>query len=54
MNKIKKITNKTLAIHAAVPAIPENPKIAATIAIIKKIKAQESIIFFSGMALSEI
>ncbi len=40
-----KIKNKTCAMDAAPSAIPPNPKIAATIAMIKKITAQRNIIF---------
>ena len=35
-NRIKKITNKILAIPAALAAMPVNPNTAATRAIIKK------------------
>jgi hypothetical protein len=38
-----KIKKRTLAISVAVAAIPPNPKIAATMATIKKVKAQLSI-----------
>jgi hypothetical protein len=48
MKKIKQITrnrkNRNLAIPAAATAIPVKPKSAATSAIIKKIKAQRSIL----------
>jgi len=45
----KKIKNKTLAIDAAPSAIPPNPKIAATIAIIRKVTVQRNIGFeFNG------
>ena len=37
---IKNTMNKTLAIKAAVPAIAPKPKIAATIAMIRKTTAQ--------------
>jgi hypothetical protein len=43
MNNAKKIKNKTLAIDAAPSAIPPNPKIAAIIAITKKITDQRNI-----------
>ena len=39
-----KMKNKTCAIDAAPSAIPPNPKMAATIAMIKKITAQRNII----------
>jgi hypothetical protein len=39
INRIKNITNNTWAIHADVPAMPENPKSAAMMAMIKKIIA---------------
>jgi hypothetical protein len=45
----KKIKNKTLAIEAAPSAIPPNPKIAATIAIIRNVTVQRNIgIKFNG------
>ena len=44
ISKIRKIKNKILAIEAAPAAIPVKPKIAAMIAIIKKITAHLSII----------
>jgi len=37
--RTRKTTNKTWAIHEAVPAMPPKPKTAATMAIIKKIIA---------------
>jgi hypothetical protein len=40
----RKRTNRNLAIPAAAAAMPLNPKSAATNAIIKKIKAQRSIL----------
>lgn len=43
-NKTIKIKNRTLAIEAALAAIPANPKIAAMIAIIKNITAHLSIV----------
>ena len=43
MKSTKKIKNNILAIEAAPAAIPVKPKIAATIAIIKKIAAHFSI-----------
>ena len=47
IKKIRQITkkrkNRNLAIPAAAAAMPVNPKIAATSAIIKKIRAQRSI-----------
>ena len=50
--KIRQITrnrkNNNLAIPAAAAAIPVNPKSAATSAIIRKIKAQRSILFTSS------
>jgi hypothetical protein len=39
MNRIRKRTNNTWAIHAEVPAIPVNPKIAAIMATTKKTNA---------------
>lgn len=39
-----KIRNRILAIDAAPAAIPPNPKIAATIATIKKVTVQRNII----------
>ena len=39
----KKIKNKTFAIEAAPAAIPPNPKIAATIAMIRKVTVQRNI-----------
>jgi hypothetical protein len=50
----KKTKNKIFAIPAAVPAIPPNPRIAAIIAMIKKIKVQRSMVlppsvFFSTL-----
>ena len=48
----KKIKNKTLAIEAAPAAIPPNPKIAATIAIIRKVTVQRNIVIkFKGLNL---
>jgi hypothetical protein len=45
----KKIKNNTFAIEAAPAAIPPNPKIAATIAIIKNVTVQRNIrIEFNG------
>jgi uncharacterized membrane protein YjjB (DUF3815 family) len=41
--RIINIKNKIFAIPAAVPAIPENPKIAASIAITKNVTAQFNI-----------
>jgi hypothetical protein len=35
-----KMPKRTFAIHAAAPAIPQKPKIAATIAMTRKTKAQ--------------
>jgi hypothetical protein len=50
--KIRQISrnrkNNNLAIPAAAAAIPVNPKSAATSAIIRKIKAQRSILFTSS------
>ena len=43
-NNTMKIKNRTFAIEAAPAAIPVNPKIAATIAMIKKIAAHLSIV----------
>jgi hypothetical protein len=43
-NMIRKMTKRTWAIQAAVPARPVNPKIAAMIATIRKVMAQDSII----------
>jgi hypothetical protein len=43
-NKIKKITNKILAIDAAPAAIPPKPKIAAIIATTKNITVHRNII----------
>jgi len=46
----RKIKNKTFAIYAAPAAIPPNPKIAATIAIIRKVTVQRNIRFkFNGL-----
>jgi hypothetical protein len=42
-NKTKKMKNKILAISTAPAAIPPNPKIAAMIAMMKKITAYRSI-----------
>ena len=39
INRTKKRTNKTWAIHAEVPAIPVNPNIAAIIATTRKTSA---------------
>jgi len=39
-NKIRKIKNITRAISTAAAAIPVNPKIAAIIAITRKVKTQ--------------
>ena len=44
-NSIKKIKNKILAMEAAPAAIPPNPKIAATMATIRKITVQRNITF---------
>jgi hypothetical protein len=45
----KKIKNKTFAIEAAPAAIPPNPKIAATIAMIRKVTVQRNIrLSFNG------
>ena len=43
MNSTIKIKNKILAMEAAPAAMPKNPKIPATIAIIKKITVQRNI-----------
>jgi hypothetical protein len=43
-NKTRQIKNRTLAIEAAPAANPPNPKIAAMMAIIKKIAAHLSIV----------
>jgi hypothetical protein len=46
----RKIKNKTFATEAAPAAIPPNPKIAATIAIIRKVTVQRNIRFkFNGL-----
>ena len=46
----KKIKNNTLAIEAAPAAIPPNPKIAATIAIIRNVTVQRNIsVKFNGL-----
>ena len=42
--RIRKMTKRILAIEAAPPAIPPNPKTAATMAIIKKMTDQRSIL----------
>ena len=42
-NNTKKIKKRILAIEAAPEAIPPKPKMAATIAIIKKITVQRNI-----------
>jgi len=48
----KKIKNKTFAIEAAPAAIPPNPKIAATIAMIRKVTVQRNIrLSFNGFYL---
>jgi hypothetical protein len=39
MNNTRKITNRTWAIHAEVPAIPAKPKNPAMMAMIRKITA---------------
>jgi len=43
MNKMMNITKSTCAIHAAVPAIPVKPNMAAIIATIKNVIAQPNI-----------
>ena len=43
-NRTRKIKNNILAIEAALAAIPVNPKIAATIAMIRNMAAHLSII----------
>lgn len=43
MNNTRKMTNKTLAISVATPAMPLKPNIAAIIAMIKNVKAQFNI-----------
>jgi hypothetical protein len=43
INRIIKIKNRTLAMPAAPAAIPPNPKIAAIIAITRKIIVQRNI-----------
>jgi hypothetical protein len=43
-NSTRKIKNKILAIEAAPDAIPPNPKIAAIIAITRKITVQRNIV----------
>ena len=49
-NSTRKIKNKTFATEAAPAAIPPNPKIAATIAIIRKVTVQRNIRFkFNGL-----
>ena len=45
-NRTRKMKNKILAMDAAPAATPPNPKIAATIATIRKIMVQRNIIFF--------
>ena len=45
-NKIIKITKTILAIPAAAPAIPPNPKMAAIIAIITNVIVQRNIIIY--------
>jgi hypothetical protein len=42
-NNTIKMKNKILAIEAALAAMPKNPKIPATMAIIRKITAQRNI-----------
>src|SRR5438309_1516189 len=44
INSTRKTTNNTCPIHAAVPAMPANPKRAAIKAIIRKVNAQLNII----------
>ena len=44
MNRIRKITNRILAIEAAPAAIPPKPKTAAIIAITKKVTVQRNIV----------
>jgi hypothetical protein len=45
----KKIKNNTLAMEAAPAAIPPNPKMAATIAIIRNVTVQRNIVLeFKG------
>jgi hypothetical protein len=46
-NKIRKTTNKTFAIHAAVPAIPPNPRTPAMIATSRNPNAHDNIIYRS-------
>jgi len=51
-NKARNIKNKTFAIEAAPSAIPPNPKMAAIIAITKKITDQRNImVIFKGDTL---
>src|SRR5262245_18557051 len=45
MNRIRKMTKRTLAIPADVEAIPPNPKMPAMMAMIRKVSAQLSIGF---------
>jgi hypothetical protein len=45
-NRIRKRNRRIFAIHAASPAMPPNPKMAATIATIKKITAQRNMMAF--------
>ncbi len=51
-NKITNTANRTFAIEAAPSEIPPNPKIAATIAITKKIADHLSIIYSISLRLN--
>jgi aminoglycoside phosphotransferase (APT) family kinase protein len=46
IKRARKIKKRTLAIDAAPSAMPPNPKIAAIIAITKKITDQRNIVFY--------
>jgi hypothetical protein len=49
MNRIMKIKNNTLAMPAALAAIPPKPKMAAIMATIRKIIVQRNIALKFGM-----
>jgi hypothetical protein len=50
MNNMMKIKKRIFAIEAAPAAIPVNPKIAATMAMIKNVTVQRNILYeFEGL-----
>jgi hypothetical protein len=50
INRMRKTTNRIFAIPAAVPAMPEKPRTAAMIAMIKNVNAQLNMVKLLSIA----